>query len=192
MKILKHLYHHYRTKKIIKQNLFTREKYNDRNVLEQIIIPYILAYFNPKTILDIGREDYQKFYNEFFTGRELWTMDIDPEKAEFGSSNHIIDSCTEVKKHFEDNKFDFVILNGVLGWGLNKPGAIEKAITDIHNIMRPGGILVIGWNNFEDIEVIKPKNIKAIKKFKPYTLKPLKSSAFECVNGFHTYNFYIK
>ena len=87
MKILKKAYQYLRCKHIIKKNIFHREKYDDRNVLEQIIFPHILAYYNPKKILDIGRDDYQEFYNEFFKGRELWTMDIDVEREEFGSPN---------------------------------------------------------------------------------------------------------
>jgi len=194
MKIFKHLYHKYKCQAIIKKHAdYKREKYEDRNVLENIIFPYVLANFNPKTILDIGREDYQGFYNEFFEGRELWTLDYNPEHKEYGMpGHHIADNAENVKKHFKNSYFDFILLNGVIGWGLNDINKIEKTIADIIDLMKPNGILIIGWNNFEDIPVIDPKTIKALDRLKPLVFPPLKSARFECVNGKHTYNFYNK
>ena len=53
-------------KNLIKKYAYNRKEFEDRDVLERIIFPYVLAYFNPKKILDIGREDYQEFYTIFF------------------------------------------------------------------------------------------------------------------------------
>lgn len=193
MKMLKKIYQNLRCRRIIYNNVYKREKYNDRNVLEQIIIPHILAYHNPQKILDIGREDYEVFYNEFFTKRELWTIDMDKDRIEFGSpDHHVTDDVKNVSKHFKKNYFDFVLINGVLGWGLNDKEKIEKAFEGINEIMMHEGVLVIGWNNFTDINITKPSEIKALKSFKPLYFKPLKSQEFECVNGYHTYSFYIK
>jgi SAM-dependent methyltransferase len=161
-------------------------------VLERIIFPYILSHHNPQSILDIGREDYQKFYNEFFAGRDLWTMDIDPERSEFGAANHITDNAANVRKHFDRNRFDLILINGVLNWGLNNKSEIEKCFKGLYEIMKPGGILVIGWNDFEDAQVTRPEDIEAIKKFKAFYFKPLKGESFKCVNGEHVYNFYTK
>jgi len=193
MKIFKKLYQNFRCNRIVHNNVYKRAKYNDRSVLEQIIIPHVLAYNNPQKIFDIGREDYQGFYNEFFKGRELWTLDIDEEREEFGSpGHHITDDVSNAGSHFEENFFNFILINGVLGWGLNNKNKIEKAFNGIYKIMSPKGILVVGWNDFEDIKIFKPKEIKALKLFKPFFFKPLKSEEFECDNGCHKYSFYIK
>ncbi|RLC37493.1 hypothetical protein DRH27_03835 [Candidatus Falkowbacteria bacterium] len=193
MKIIKTCYYKFFCNKIVNKNLFEREKYSDRNVLELIIIPYVLGNFNPKKILDIGREDYEKFYNEFFSGRELWTIDIDPKRKKYGSpGRHIIDDAANVKNHFKTNYFDFILINGVLGWGLNQDEKIEKAFEGIYDIIKEKGLLVLGWNDFDDAKHRKPHEIKALKKFTPYFFKPLKGTEFECVNGHHKYNFYIK
>ena len=82
-----------------------RKKFEDRDVLERIIIPYILETIDPKKILDVGREEYEHFYNLFFKERELWTIDINPEKAKFGSENHIIDDVKNVTDHFNYDYF---------------------------------------------------------------------------------------
>jgi len=192
MTILRIIKNYFKTKKLIKEYGYEREEGEDRDVLERVIFPYILSYHNPESILDIGREDYQKFYNKFFEGRDLWTMDIDPAQAEFGAPKHITDNAANVTNHFEESKFDLILINGVLNWGLNNKNEIERCFDGLYKIMKPGGLLVIGWNNFEDAKVTRPQDIEAIKKFKPFYFKPLKGESFECINGEHIYNFYIK
>ena len=189
MTTIRKLYHALRSHLIVKKHVnHDREKFNDRNVLEKIIFPYVLAHHTPQTILDIGREDYQKFYNEFFKGRHLWTLDIDPEREAFGADNHIIDNATNIKKHFKDNYFDFILMNGVFGWGLNKEDDVQKAFNAIYEILKPGGVFILGWND----DIVPLNKIEGLKKLKPYYFKPLDGTEFCCVNGNHTYNFYIK
>ena len=190
MNIFRKIYYNFLTKKIIKKNVhYERGKYEDRNVLEAIIFPYILAHKNPKTILDIGREDYQKFYNDFFKRRILWTMDNDPEREKYGApGKHITDYASNLKKHFKNNYFDFILMNGVFGWGLNNGDKIERAFLAIYDILKPEGIFVFGWND----DIVPLEKITGLKKLKPYYFKPLKSKCFKCINGNHTYNFYIK
>ncbi len=174
---------------------YKRNKFEDRNVLEEIIFPNILATHNPQKILDIGREDYQHFYNEFFTGRELWTLDFNPDHAEFGAedNHHIIDDVCNLKEHFkENNSFDFILMNGVFGWGLNDKEKIEITFNTIYDLLKSGGLFIIGWNDKEDLIPVPFSEIEALKKFKKHTFKPLKSNDFKCINGEHTYSFFIK
>ncbi|NTU98441.1 methyltransferase domain-containing protein [Candidatus Falkowbacteria bacterium] len=178
--------------KIVKDNVdHEREEFEDRNVLERIIFPNVLAAYEPQSVLDIGREDYQQFYNEFFEGRELWTMDRRPTRVEFGAEHHISADVVTLKKHFKNNYFDLIIMNGVFGWGLNDPKKIEKTFAAIHDILKPGGVFIFGYNDWPN----KPMEIEAIenlKKLKPLYFEPLKGEKFKCVNGEHTYRFFIK
>ncbi|MEA1963074.1 MAG: methyltransferase domain-containing protein [Patescibacteria group bacterium] len=189
MKLFKQIYYKIKFNKIIKKHAnYKREKYEDRNVLESIIFPYILACRNPKTILDIGREDYQKFYNSFFKNRELWTLDYNPKYKKFGAKNHVVDDVVNIKKHFKSNYFDFILMNGVFGWGLNDEKKIQIAFNGIYEILKPGGIFILGYND----EIFPFEKINGLNKLKKYKFKPLKKSSFKCINGNHTYNFYIK
>ncbi|MCK5211187.1 methyltransferase domain-containing protein [Candidatus Parcubacteria bacterium] len=174
--------------RLIKKHAYKRKAFEDRDVLERIIFPYILAKFNPKKILDIGREDYQEFYNEFFRGRELWTIDIDPGKLEFGSLHHITDDVSNIKKYFSNNSFDFILMNGVFGWGLNQREQINKTFDAIHDILKPDGIFVFGFND----DIIPLKEIEGLKKLSPFDFKPLSGCSFNCLNGNHKYKFYTK
>ena len=40
-----------------------------------------------------------------------------------------------------------VILNGVLGWGVNSDAQIRQAVKAVHRVMRPNALLVIGYND---------------------------------------------
>lgn len=169
-----------------------RPTYEDRNVLEQIIIPFVLSRFEPETVLDVGREPYEAFYNEFFVGRELWTMDRDADRARFGAANHIIDDAASVRDHFPEDCFDFVLMNGVFGWGLNERGPIERAFAAIHTVLSPRGVFVLGWNDTPDLVPIPLGQVQALRQFTPYYFEPLGGTSFLCDTFRHTYSFYVK
>ena len=63
----------------------------------------------------------------------------------------------------------------------------------INDILKPRGILVLGWNDIEDLRPVPLDNIMALKKLKRYYFKPLEATKYRCRGeGRHTYNFYIK
>jgi len=191
MLLFKHLYYKKFCNKIINKHIdYKREKYDDRNVLESIIFPYVLAKYDPENILDIGREDYQSFYNEFFANRNLKTIDMNPDHAEFGAegTNHVIDNATSLKEHYLDESFDFILMNGVYGWGLDKEEDIQKCFSAIYDILNTNGVLIVGYND----EIFPFDEIDGISKLKKLKFKPLNSDTFTCINGNHTYKFFIK
>ncbi len=169
-----------------------RPTYDDRNVLEQIIIPFVLSRFEPETVLDIGREPYEAFYNEFFEGRELWTVDHDPERARFGAPNHIVDDAAHVDRHFPADYFDFVLMNGVFGWGLNERDAIERAFAAVRAILHPRGLFVLGWNDTRDLVPVPLGQVRSLEQFTPYYFEPLNGTSFLCDTFRHTFSFYVK
>lgn len=187
-------YYHRLAKKLIKEYAdYERIEFEDRDCLERIILPYVLGNHNPQRTLDIGREDYQTFYNLYFENRELWTLDFDPKRKKFGAKgHHITDDVANVKNHFEDGYFNFILMNGVFGWGLNDPVKIEQTFESIYKLLAPGGLFILGWNDIKDLTPMPLTEIKALKKLTPYVFPPLESSQFKAATGEHTYNFYIK
>jgi SAM-dependent methyltransferase len=169
-----------------------RDKCDDRHVLEEIIIPFVLSRFEPPRVLEIGREAYGAFYNEFFVGRELWTVDWDAAKRPFGGRNHIVDDAANLRDHFPERYFDFVLMNGVFGWGLNEKGAIERAFAAVHAVLASGGIFVLGWNDTEDLVPVPLDQVQSLKLFRPYFFEPLSGTSFKCSTCAHTYNFYVR
>lgn len=195
IKLLRKIFFYFYIKKITKEyrgHEGKKDPCDDRVVLEQIIFPHIIVNYRPRRVLDIGRQEDQEFYNKIFYRREFWTIEKDSKFAEFGAKNHIIDNCTNLRKHFKDNYFDLVIMNGVFGWGLNEKQEIEKAFSAIYDVLDINGILILGWNDVEDLTPMPLENVQSLKKFKPLHFKPLKTSSYKCSTGEHTYNFYIK
>ncbi len=170
---------------------YEREEFEDRNVLERKIFPWVLSELEPNTILDIGREEYQKFYNHFFIGRELWTIDFDSKRTKWGAKNHLTGDAADVGVLFQAEYFDVVFMNGVFGWGLNEVKKIEQCFSGIYKILKPGGFFVLGYNDW-DVMPMKVSSIKSLKKLTPFVFPPLKSQSFKCINGEHTYCFYKK
>lgn len=187
------VYYRYLAWKVVRRHVpQQRPRYADRRVLEQIIIPFILSRFEPRTVLEVGREAYEAFYNEFFVGRELWTIDRDAGKAQFGAPKHIVDDAANLRNHFPESYFDVVLMNGVFGWGLNQPEAIEKAFAAVHALLAPGGLFVLGWNDTADLVPVPLDQVQALQAFTPYFFAPLNGTSFKCATCAHTYSFFVK
>jgi SAM-dependent methyltransferase len=169
-----------------------RRPYDDRCVLEQTIIPFILSRLDPRRVLDVGREPYEAFYNEFFVGRELWTIDWQAERASYGAKNHIIDDVANLQAHFSDGYFHFVLMNGVFGWGLNEPQVIERAFAAVHAVLSPGGIFILGWNDTPDLVPIPLNQIAALQAFSRHFFEPLEATDFKCSTCAHVYSFFVR
>ncbi len=160
--------------------------------MEQIIIPFVLSRFEPRTVLEVGREAYEAFYDEFFAGRELWTIDWDAARAPFGAPKHIVDDAVNLRNHFPECYFDLVLMNGVFGWGLNQREAIEKTFAAVHALLAPGGLFVLGWNDTPDLVPVPLDQVQALRQFTPYFFTPLNGTSFKCSTCEHVYSFLVK
>ncbi|MBI3325641.1 MAG: methyltransferase domain-containing protein, partial [Nitrospinae bacterium] len=76
-----------------------------------------------------------------------WTIDYKTIKRKYGSPNHITANITHLEKYFQQNYFDVIIMNGVIGYGLNHSIDIEAAIDACFRTLDRGGIFVLGWND---------------------------------------------
>ena len=121
----------------------------DRVFLEDVIVPGFLAGDEIRHVLDIGVAWYTRSYPRLFAGVDYWTIDVDPEKQRIAGPNHHTLSATHLTDKFEPGTFDLILCNGVIGWGLNDPKDVGKALDEIADVMRPGGWLVVGWNDME-------------------------------------------
>jgi SAM-dependent methyltransferase len=193
MKTTRDVYYQALAREIVARHVgVVRPIYADRTVLEEIIIPFVLSRFQPATVLDVGREPYEAFYNEFFEGRELWTIDCDADRVSYGAARHIVDSAANLQSYFAEDHFDFVLMNGVFGWGLNDPCAVDRALAAVHRILSPRGIFVLGWNDTPDLVPMPLDQIESLKAFTPYCFEPLGGTSFMCETGRHVYSFYTK
>jgi hypothetical protein len=123
--------------------------YPDRIFLERRIFP-ALAHAGVHRILFVGVERYNRRYPAYFdrTGIDFWTLDIKPQNARWGSAQrHLIaDATAPLTGHFERGFFDCAIYNGVFGFGVDAPEAIEAAINSAADLLCTDAFLIIGWN----------------------------------------------
>src|ERR1700748_2231981 len=95
-------------------------KTEDRRVLEDRILPAIARSPDVQSVLFIGCEWYTRGYRRILGKRNYWTMEIVPEKRKFGAKQHVVDSAENIALHFKPESFDFILCNGVIGWGLDE------------------------------------------------------------------------
>ena len=167
----------------------------DRVLLEDVILPYLAVQPHLKDVLFIGCEWYTAWYrNVYFKDKNFTTIEIDPVLAKFGSPQaHITDGIQHLDKYMQPAGFDLIIYNGVFGWGVNSRKDAEDAFRQIRKALRPGGLLLFGW---DDIPERKPFDVltesEELKHFAAYHFPPLNTAAHRVTeDGFrHTYNFY--
>jgi hypothetical protein len=120
----------------------------DRVYLRQVILPLIAR--RGGTVLLIGCRRYT-FQDPIFLeqhGTVCWTLDIDPAVARWGAKgHHVVGPIERGASFFCDAMFDTVVLSGVFGFGVDELPAQEAAIGACAAILKPGGLLVLGWNS---------------------------------------------
>jgi hypothetical protein len=117
---------------------------HDRLILEEAILPHFARDIAVHKVLSVGCSAYTQRYKEFFMTKEYWTIDPKYVKRKYGSVRHIVDSITNIGRHVMNNYFHVVIMNGVIGFGLNRIGDIEKAIDACYAVLARDGILLLG------------------------------------------------
>lgn len=165
----------------------------DRKLLEKKILPHLAALPDVRRVLFIGCDWYTRGYRKFFARQDYWTLDYDPEKKPFGSSQHIVGSMTNLAAHFAPDSLDVIVCNGVFGYGLNDPQAVSQAFNECYSCLRAGGILVLGWNDVPDRRPFDPLISPGLQRFKPYAPAPIGSARITVpMRTRHTYDFLVK
>ena len=119
----------------------------DRVYLRRVILPQIAR--RGGVVLLVGCRRYTVHDPILLEqhGVVCWTLDIDLEAARWGAAGrHVIAPIEQAMLHFPAAMFDTVVLSGVFGFGVDDKAAKEAAITASAAVLKPGGLLVLGWN----------------------------------------------
>jgi hypothetical protein len=136
-------------------------------LLEEAILPALAAEPETKRVLSVGVAWYTARYVEAFAGRRFATLDLDPARAAFGSAEHVVGDLRELERHFAASEpFDLILMNGVIGYGLDAPDDVERALRACAARLRAGGTLVIGINEEKPTNV-DPTSVPAHALFEP-------------------------
>lgn len=114
-------------------------------------------------------------------------------KRKYGAKRHIVDSITNVGRYVSKDYFDVIIMNGVIGYGLNRVSDIEQAIEACYEALSSQGILLIGWNDMRRRTPIDVRALRAISKLREYSFAPLQTCHYRTEGAHrHTFSFYRK
>ena len=164
----------------------------DRRVLEDVVFPHLSARADVRRVLFVGCAWYTAEYERVFDG-EYWTIDVDPDMRAWGARRHIVDSVARLDRHVGPAAFDLIVLNGVLGWGLNDRSAIETAFAQCWRALRAGGMLVVGWNDVPAHRPVALEEIQSLARFAPWVFPPLGVAHYLTgTRNRHTFDFYRK
>lgn len=121
----------------------------DRTVLAEVILPAVREEADGADVLFVGVEWYTAGYAAMFPLGNFITIDIDDALGVHGSPRHSTIDVTELDRHFADGALAAVVCNGVVGYGLDQPDQVAAAMQAIARCLRPGGVLVVGWNDID-------------------------------------------
>lgn len=165
----------------------------DRHLLENTILPYFATMPAVGKVLFVGCSAYTQWYQELFAGQEYWTIDPKAVKRKYGAERHIVDSITHVQRYVAAQYFDVIIMNGVIGFGLNRLPDIERAIDACHAILAAEGILLVGWNDTVRRTPVDLRAVRALGRFREYDFEPLGACHVRAEGAHrHTFSFYQK
>ncbi len=165
----------------------------DRRVFEQVVMPYFAERPEFGRVLFVGCDWYTAHYGRIFAGREYWTLEKDLGRRKFGSERHITDALQNLLAHVKPGFFDLVLCNGVLGWGLNDPEEAERSFEACRLALRPGGVLVLGWNDVPEKRVLALAESSSLRRFAPFILPPLGASSHVTVTANrHTFSIFVR
>ena len=145
----------------------------DRRILEDTILPAIARSQEYHRVLFIGCEWYTRGYRKILAKRDYWTMEIDPSKRKYGARQHIVDSAENLALHFKPNSLDFILCNGVIGWGLDDRAAIEQMLDSCWHCLREQGVLLLGCNDVPEHSPVAHSELAALRKFQPHIFPDL-------------------
>lgn len=134
----------------------------DRHLLDTVIMPYFAAKPGCQRLLFVGVKAYNAHHRALFVvndggseggrggasnrGKAYVTLDPDPASKAFGSERHHQAYLEDLLTWEAPGSFDAIVVNGVIGHGLDDPQAVERSLNACHEALRPGGELLLGIN----------------------------------------------
>lgn len=119
-----------------------------RQYLENVLLPGLA---DQQPVLFVGVADFTEHYHELVgSNAEFTTIDI--QAVARGAKPDIVTDVTSDsfvdEMHSRGLSFQSVVFNGILGYGVDDPESARRSFANLHAVLRPGGTLLIGWNEW--------------------------------------------
>jgi SAM-dependent methyltransferase len=139
----------------------------DRRVLEEDILGELARDGAVERVLFVGVQWYTVRYPRIFSAPKTFaTIDPVAKVAEFGGEPHAVGQIQDLAKHFPGVTFDAIVMSGVIGFGLDDPSEVDRALAACEEALRPGGWLVLGVNELKPTHV-DPNRSPAMRALEP-------------------------
>lgn len=115
----------------------------DRKLLEDVIFA---RYRNREAfprVLICGVARYSAHYPALFANQEVMSLDRDPDSARYGAERHLTDTIQNLGQYVAPGYFDVILMNGLIGYGVNDRKSAETAVAVCHRHLREGGELLL-------------------------------------------------
>jgi len=165
---------------------------SDRIVLERVIFRHYADAAEIRSVLFVGCDWYTRHYGRaYFRSKNYWTLDSDPRARKFGARRHLTAPLQALGAHLPPAYFDLIVCNGVFGYGLGSRQECELAFAACHRGLRPGGHLVLGWDDIAERTPVPLEDIHSLARFHKCPFGPLGTWRFLTDTPYrHTYDFY--
>ncbi|TKW61209.1 MAG: class I SAM-dependent methyltransferase [Blastochloris viridis] len=171
-------------------------KLPDRTFLERDVFGWLAAKPEVKRVLFAGIESYTWHYYRLLPDKAFFTIDISPQQEKWGRKGfHTVGSVTDLSRLYKPESFDVVVMNGLIGWGLDKKDDINRSFHEAYNVLAKGGLLIVGWPNEPKYIDFRLDELDGYALFKPYVPKALGLEQHRVeVSPWrrHTFDFLIK
>ncbi len=165
----------------------------DRSILECVILPYYQLSQAHKSIVFAGSDWYTHGYTRMFARKTYRTIDPDPKHAQYGAAQHIVDVIGNIDRYVEPGSLDLIVINGIVGWGINTLDDANATMAACYRSLRKGGHLLIGWNDIPAYRPFLLDEIPSLGQFQRLEFEPLGRNEYLVANEWrHTYSFFIK
>lgn len=165
----------------------------DRRLLERVVLPHLARVDAFARVLFVGCDWYTTQYEQLFSGKEYWTLEKDPGRRKYGAARHATDSLARLGAHFPERHFDLIVVNGVLGWGLDDREEAEASLEACGRALREGGVLVLGWNDVAQKRPLRPEESPSLARLQPWVFPPLGTARHAtATTNRHTFSFYVR
>jgi|TARA_R100001143_G_C3359115_1_gene134452 hypothetical protein len=139
----------------------------DRLFLEGELFTYLNEQYGPNAdILFIGIDRYNWHYPRLLMGN-FHSIDLNPRNKRYGiQKTHTTGSATELTRYYPNSRFDIVIANGLVGYGIDTVDAFDAVLRGCHALLRTQGMLIIGYNDTPDLLSFDPSSAPCMQHFK--------------------------
>lgn len=163
--------------------------YPGRLYLEHELLPWLRQ--NRRRILFVGTAPYTYQYEKLFRqDRDQYTtLDNHPSTAVWGGPVHIVARIQDIGRYRPKDFFDCIVLNGVFGFGVDSPDDMRAAAKAMSEVLRPGGLLVVGWNT--DLHA-DPEELGVLSPYFVRTDQTPWGRTRRYPAELHVYDFYVK